>query len=68
MQHVFQIVFYYNKFDYNMDDYIEEITEGPLYATREAAEKHKAWVSEYDPFCKCEVRKVAVREDFEPRR
>ena len=68
MKHVYQIVFYDNEFDYNLDDYVEKMIEGPLYATREAAEKHRDWAIERDPSCRCVVVPVAVREDFEPKK
>ena len=67
MKHVYQIMFFWDRFDYNLDDYVREMSEGPLYATREAAEKHLAWYKEKDPCGRCEICEVAVHDDFEPK-
>ena len=68
MKHVYQIMFFWDRFDYDLDDFVNEMNEGPLYSTREAAEKHKAWYDKEDPCGRCEIWEVAVRDDFKPRR
>ena len=68
MTHVFQIVFTVNRYDWRFEDYIVETIEGPIYATEEAANEHKAWYDSEPGGGTCEVQKVAVRDHFKPRR
>ena len=68
MKHVFQIVFYYDRFDWRFDDYVQETTYGPLYSTKEAAEKHKAWYYSKGGDGKCVIEEIAIRDDFVPKK
>lgn len=69
----FMIEFWGNRFDYDLDDFVLETFDGPIYKTEEEARKHKTWYDSEPRPWECRVVKIAerfikgreIREKFE---